>query len=108
MLNLINYLPVINKNVWYAKDPYKTKHHILINKREKTNLKCFNDSEALTQFSNDMNDICKNIKEYNANKKQNILLHLMIWLLSNKKLDPIAAKLFVRGRKLNISLVLIT
>ena len=29
-------------------------------------------------------------------------------MLSNKKLNPIATELFIRGRKLNISLVFIT
>ena len=29
-------------------------------------------------------------------------------MLSNKKLDPIVTELFIRGRKLNISLVFIT
>ena len=60
-----------------------------------------------------MNDICKNIEEYNPNKKRNILIVLMIAdmiadMLSNKKLNPIVTELLIRGRKLNISLVFIT
>ena len=54
-----------------------------------------------------MEDVYKNIKEYNLNKEHKILI--MIWLLiSNKKLNPIAIELFIRGGKLNISLVFIT
>ena len=57
-----------------------------------------------------MDDIYKNIEEYNPNKKKKYWLYLMIWLLmlSNKKLEPIATEIFSRGRKLNISLVFIT
>ena len=57
-----------------------------------------------------MDDIYKNIEEYNANKKQKILIvfdDMIIDMLSNKKLSPIVAELFIRGRKLNIFLVFI-
>ena len=57
-----------------------------------------------------MDDIYKNIEEYNANKKQIILIvfdDMIIDILSNKKLSPIVAELFIRGRKPNISLVFI-
>ena len=52
-----------------------------------------------------MNDIYKNIEEYNANKKQEILIafdDMIADMLSNKKLNPIVTELFIRGRKLNI------
>ena len=40
-------------------------HQLLINNREGTGLKYLNDSKAFIEYSNDMNDIYKNIKEYN-------------------------------------------
>ena len=58
-----------------------------------------------------MDDIYKNIEEYNPNKKRELLILLddMITdMLSNKKSNPIVTKLFIRGRKLNIYLVFIT
>ena len=58
-----------------------------------------------------MDDIYKNIEEYNPNKKRKILIvfdDTIADMLSNKKLNPIVTELFVRGRKLNISLVFIT
>ena len=58
-----------------------------------------------------MDDIYKNIEEYNPIKKQKILIvfdDMIAELLSNKKLNPIVTELFIRGRKLNISLVFIT
>ena len=58
-----------------------------------------------------MDDIYKNIEERNANKKRKILIvfdDIIVDMLSNKKLNPIVTELFIRVRKLNISLVFIT
>ena len=58
-----------------------------------------------------MNDIYKNIEEYNPNKKGKILIvfeDMIADTLSNKKLNPVVTELFVRGRELNISLAFIT
>ena len=55
-----------------------------------------------------MDNFYKNIEEYNSNKKRKIIFDDMIAnMLSNKKLNPIVIQLFIRGRKLNISLVLL-
>ena len=107
---LINQQPDIDKIYLYAKDPYKVKYQFLINKRESTGLKHFNDSKAFIEYSNDRN-IYKNIQEYNRNEKRKILIvfdDMIADMFSNKKLYPIETKLFIRGRKLNIFLVLIT
>ena len=88
----------------------EAKYQLLITKRESTKLKYLNDSKAFVEFSNDMDDIYKNIEEYNPNKKRTILIvfHDMITdMLSNKKINPIVTELFIRGRKLNISLAII-
>ena len=88
------------------------KMHICIKiKRDSTGLKYLNDSNAFIEYSDDMDDIYKNIEEYNPNKKQKILIifdGMITDILSNKKLNPIVTELFIRGRKLNISLVFIT
>ena len=58
-----------------------------------------------------MDNIYKNIEGYNPNKKRKILIvfeDMIADMLSNKKLNPIVTELFIRGRKLNISLVFIT
>ena len=60
---------------------------------------------------NNINGIYKNIEDYNPNKKWKILIafdDMIVDMLSNKKLNPIVIKLFIRGRKLNISPVFIT
>ena len=55
-----------------------------------------------------MDDIYKNVEEYNPNKKREILTlfdDMIADMLSNTKLNPIVTELFVRGRKLNKYLV---
>ena len=55
-----------------------------------------------------MDDIFKNIEEYNWSKKQKILFVLdgmIADMLSNKKVYPIVTEIFIRGRKINIYLV---
>ena len=84
---------------------------MLINKRESTGSQYLNDSKPFIEHSNDMDDIYENIEEYIINKKRKILIvfdYLIADMLSNKKLNPIVTELFIRGRKLNISLVFIT
>ena len=56
-----------------------------------------------------MDDIYKNTEEYNPNKKWKILVFddMIADMLSNKKFNPIVTELFIRERKLNISLVFI-
>ena len=69
LFSLINQQPDIDKIYLYIKDPYEAKYQFLINKRESMGLKYFNDSKAFIEYSNDMDDIYKNIEEYSQNKK---------------------------------------
>ena len=73
LFNLINYQPDFDKVYLYAKDPYKAKCQFLFNKQESTELKCLKYSKAFIGYSNDMDDIYKNIEEY-PNKKHRILI----------------------------------
>ena len=95
----------------YAKDPYEDKYQFLIKKRESIGLKHFNDPKAFIEYSNDMQDVYKNIDEYNPDKENKILIvfdDMIADMINNKKLNSIVTELFIRGRKLNISLVFIT
>ena len=95
----------------YAKDPYEAKYQFLINKRESTGLKHLNDPKAFIEYSNDMQDANKNIEEYNPGEKHKILIvfdDMIADIINNKKLNSVVTELFIRGRKLNISLVFIT
>ena len=62
LLNLINNQPDIDKIYLYAKDPFEAKFQCLINKREKVGLNHYDDPKAFTEYSNDMQDVYKNIK----------------------------------------------
>ena len=111
MLNLINNQVDIDKTYLYAKDPYEEKYQFLINKRESAGLKHFENPKAFIEDSNDMQDVYKNIEEFNICKKRKILIvfdDMIADMINNKKLNSIVTELFIRGRKLNISLVFIT
>ena len=81
LLILINNQPDIDKICLYAKDPYETKYQFLSKKRESIGLKHFNDPKAFTEYSNDIQDVYKNIEKYNLSKTRKILIVLMICLL---------------------------
>ena len=68
LLNLINQQPDVDKIYIYAKNPHEVKCQFLINKQKSTGLKHFNDFKAFIEYLNDMDDIFKNIEEYNPNK----------------------------------------
>ena len=111
LLNLINNQPDIDKIYLYVKDPYEKKYQYLIDKRENVGLNHFNDPKAFIEYSNDMQDVYKNIEDYNPIKKRKVLIifHDMIAdMINNNKLNPIVTELFIRGRKLNISIIFIT
>ena len=74
LLNLINNQPDIDKIYLYAKDPYEVKYQYLIKKREKVGLNHFNELKAFMEYSNNMQDVYKNIEDYNPGKKRKILI----------------------------------
>ena len=69
-----------------------------------------NDSKAFMEYSIDMDDIYKNIEEYNSNKKRKILIvfdDTITDMLINKKRNLIITELFIRGKKLIFSLAFV-
>ena len=84
---------------------------MLSNKREKVGSNYLNDSKAFIEYSNDMDDIYKTIERLNPNMNRKILIvfdYIIDDMLISRKLNPIVTELFIRGRKLNISLSFIT
>ena len=58
-----------------------------------------------------MQDVYKNIEDYNLGKERKVLIvfdDMIADMINNEKLNPIVTELFIRGRKLNISIVFIT
>ena len=111
LLNLINNQQDNDKIYLYAKDPYEDKYRYLISKRERVSINHLNDPKTFIEYSNDMNDVYKNIDNYNPNKENKILKvfdDMIADMINNKKLNSIVTESFTRGRKLNIYLVFIT
>ena len=87
------------------------KYQYLINKREKVGINHFSDPKAFMEYFNDMQDVYKNIEDYNPIKKRKVLIifdDMIADMINNNRLNPIVTELFIRGRKLNISIVFIT
>ena len=58
-----------------------------------------------------MQDVYKNINDYNEDKERKILTFfdgIIADIINNQTLNSIIIELFITGRKLNISLVFIT
>ena len=58
-----------------------------------------------------MDDVYENINDYNSSRKRKILIvfdDMIADIMTNKKFQAIIKELFIRCRKLNISLVFIT
>ena len=108
---MINNQQDIDKIYLYAKDSYEDKYQYLINKRECVGINHLNDPKVFIEYSNDMHDVYKNIYNYNPNKENKILIvfdDMIADMINNKKLNSIVTELFIKGRKLNISLIFIT
>ena len=94
-MNLINNQPYIDKIYLYAKDAYGKKYQYLTNKREKVVLDHFKDPKAFMEYSNDMQDVYKNIEDYNPEKKRKILIvfdDMIADMINNKKLNPVVTE----------------
>ena len=68
LLNLIKNQTDIDKIYLYAKDPYKAKYQYFINVHKKVGLEHFNYPKAFIKYLNDMQDVYKNIDEYNIDR----------------------------------------
>ena len=72
----------------YAKDLSEAKYEFLIKKREDAGIKHLNDSKAFAECSNTMDDVYKNIDDYNSTTRRKILIVLgdiIADIMSNKK-----------------------
>ena len=114
LLNLIqkqdNDAP-IDRIYLYAKDLSEPKYQLLIKKREDTGIKHLNDPSAFIEYSSTMNDVYSNIDNYNPKRKRKILNvfdYMIADVMTNKTFQAIIKSLFIRCRKLNISLIFIT
>ena len=84
---------------------------MLIDKREKAGINFNNDPNAFIECSNSMDDILSDIEDYNKKRKRKVLIvfdDMISHVMSDKKAQQILKDLFIRCRKLNISLCFLT
>ena len=92
LLNLINEQSDIDKIYLYARDLDEPKYKILIKKRKDVRIKHLNDPNAFIERSNTMNDVYKNIHDYNPSRKRKILVifdDMIADVMGNKKFQAI-------------------
>ena len=79
-----------------------------IKNRENAGIKILNDPTAFIEYSNTMDDVYDNIDDYNPKRKRQILIvfdDMIADIMTNKRYRAIINELFIRCRRLNISLV---
>ena len=111
LLNLIIQENDIDKIYLYTKDLSEPKYEFFIKKQENVGIKHLRDPNAFIECSNTMDGVYENIDDYNSNRQRNILIvfeDMIADIMTNKKFQAIIKELFIRCRKLNISLVFIT
>ena len=111
LLNLINEQNDIDKIYLYARDLNEPKYKILIKKCKDAGIKQLNDLYAFIECSNTMDDVYENINNYNSSRKRKIFIafdDMIAEIMKNEQFQVIMKELFIRCRKLNISLVFIT
>ena len=101
---------ILTKSYFYARDLSKTKYEFLLKKRKDAGTKHLNDSNAFIECSNTMNDVYENIDDYNPSRKKILIVFddMIADIMTNKKFQTIIKELFIRCRKLNISIASIT
>ena len=107
LLNSIQRDNNTDKTYLYAKDIEEPKYQLLINKREKAGINLVNDPNPFIGYSNSMNDILSDIEDYNKKRKKKVLIifdDMISHVMLDKKAQQILKDLFIRCRKLNISL----
>ena len=111
LLNLINEQHDIDKIYLYARDLNKPKYEIFIKKCKDAGIKHLNDLNAFIECLNTMDDVNEHIHNYNSSRKRKFLIvfnDTIADIMTNKKFQAIIKELFIRCRKLGISLVFIT
>ena len=102
---------IVDKIYLYAKDLEEPKYKLLIDKREKAGINFNNDPNAFIEYSNSLDDILSDIEDYNKKRKRKILIifdDMISNVMLDKKAQQILKDLFIRCRKLNISLCFLT
>ena len=89
LLNLIkNQQPILIIFYLYVKDPFESKYQLLINEREKVGIENLKNPKEFIDYSQKIDDVYKNMKEFNPTKKRRVLIvfdDMIAGIESNKK-----------------------
>ena len=110
LIQNLNKTTPVHKIYLYAKDLSEPKYEFLINNRKNAGIKHFNNPTAFIEYSNDMNDVFTNIDDYNKQRKRKVSIifdDMVADIMNSKNFKAIIKELFIRCRKLNISIVFI-
>ena len=111
-MNLLKHQrPDIDKIYLHVKDPFESKYQLLINGREKVGIGLSKIPKASLVINKQFIDVYENLEDYDPTKKRRVLIvfdSMIADIESNKKIDPIVTEVFLRRRKLNISLIFIS
>ena len=111
LINLINEQNDIDKIYLYERDLNESKYEYLIKKREDAGIKLVYNSTAFIECSNTMDYVYEKINDYNSNGRKKVLIFFDDMIadnMKNRRFQAILQELFIRCRKLNISLAFIT
>ena len=84
---------------------------MVIKGREKVGIENLKDPKTFVDYSQTNDDVYENLKDYNPTKKRRVLIvfdNMIADMQSNRKLSTKVTELFLRGRKIKISLVFIS
>ena len=101
----------IDKIYLCAKVLNKTKYQFLIKRRENVGRKHLHDAKAFIEYSATIDVVYNNIDDYNPNRNRKSLVvfdDMIADISTNKKFQSIIKELFIRCKKLNVSLAFFT
>ena len=110
LINLINEQNDIDKIYLYAKDLSEPWYEYLIKKHKNAGIKHFNDLKSHIERSNTLDDVYENIDDYNPSRKRKLAIvfdDIIADVKSKKKFQLKIEELFIRFKRLDISLVFI-
>ena len=87
----------VDKIYLYVKNPFKSKYHLLINGREKVEIKEFKNPNAFIDYSQTVDDVYENLEDHNPTKKRKVLIvfdDMIADMETNKKFSNINAILW--------------
>ena len=102
---------IIDKIYSYTKDLEEPKYQLLINKREKAGINFSNDPNGFIEYSNSIDDILPSIEDYNKKRRRKVVIifdDMISHVISDKRAQQVLKDLFIRCRKLNISIRFLT